>query len=131
MATRPAVRREHVFAAIAKAWFGTADPQLLSPGQTAGANLLTDQVLAVFQTAAPAPRRFKLVRSADPSGVSGTGVVALGVQWPNGHVALHWLGDDPATAVWQSIDSVLRIHGHDGLTVVRWLDAPTTDKDAS
>jgi hypothetical protein len=126
--------RDRVFTAVAKAWFGTSTPRLLSPGQLAGANLLTDQVLELFQTTrpqAPAPRLFELVRSEDPSGVSGTGVVALGVEWPDGTVALHWPGDNPSTAVWGSVDAVLAIHGHAGLTVVRWLHEPLTRKDPS
>lgn len=127
-------QRDRVFAAVTKAWFGTSTPELLSPGQRAGANILTDRVLDLFQTARPqasAPRLFELVRSEDPSGVSGLGVVALGVEWPDGMVALHWPGDNPSTAVWASVDAVLNIHGHSGLTVVRWLHEPTTGKDAS
>lgn len=67
-------------------------------------------------------RRFVLDRREDPSGVSGTGVVANGVQWPDGAVSLRWLGEDPAFANWDSIEAVERVHGHNGLTVVEWLD---------
>jgi hypothetical protein len=62
-------------------------------------------------------RTFTLVRSADPSGISGVGVVAEGVQYTDGSVALRWLGDHPATAVWPSLAEVLAVHGHEGATV--------------
>ena len=69
------------------------------------------------------PRRFELVRYRDVSGVSGTGVVAEGVEWSDGTVALRWGGQFPTTTVWQDgIDALRRIHGHNGATTVRWLD---------
>ena len=67
-------------------------------------------------------RRFQLFRKTDPSGVSGTGIVAMGVQWPDSTVSLRWLGPDAAFANWQSIEAVERIHGHGGQTVVEWYD---------
>lgn len=73
------------------------------------------------------PRVFELFRHRDISGVSGTGVVAEGVQFSDGSVALRWPGANPSTAVWPSIESVLRIHGHSGATEVRWLDAPSVE----
>jgi len=69
-------------------------------------------------------RTFTLVRSADPSGVLGVGVVAEGVQYTDGSVALRWLGDHPATAVWPSLDEVLAVHGHEGATVAAFPDEP-------
>lgn len=68
------------------------------------------------------PRCFQLVRFKDPSGVSGTGVVAYGVEWPDKTVSLRWQGADPAFANWGSIEAVERVHGHGGLTVVEWID---------
>ncbi|MFC0628317.1 hypothetical protein [Kribbella deserti] len=68
------------------------------------------------------PRIFELVRHADVSGVSGTGVVAEGCVFTDGSVALRWRGDNPATAVWPDLDSVLAVHGHHGATEVNWLD---------
>ena len=68
-------------------------------------------------------RRFRLIRHQDVSGVSGTGPVAEGVQFTDGAVALRWYGDYPTTTVWDGIESVIAIHGHEGATEVEWLDA--------
>ena len=74
------------------------------------------------------PRTFELVRYRDPSGVSGTGVVAEGCLFSDGSVALRWRGTNPATAVWPDIESVLAVHGHQGATEVRWIETqPTPD----
>lgn len=67
-------------------------------------------------------RSFELVRLVDVSGVSGIGVVAEGTQYSDGAVALRWLGDHPSTVAWDSVESVLAVHGHGGKTVLRWLD---------
>jgi hypothetical protein len=81
-----------------------------------------------INTAVPAlcARRFKLVRHTDVSGVSGTGVVAEGVEWSDGSVALRWHGKWPTTAVFQEggVQAVLGIHGHNGLTEIVWDDGP-------
>lgn len=79
---------------------------------------------AAVSPAAPSslPRRFQLIRHLDVSGVSGTGVVADGVQFDDGAVALRWKGDYPSTAVWDSIASILAVHGHAGATDLEWID---------
>lgn len=69
-------------------------------------------------------RLFELIRSKDISGVSGTGVVAEGVEFTDGSIALRWKGNHPATAVWPSLADVLAVHGHQGDTVVRWVGEP-------
>ncbi|WP_410790976.1 hypothetical protein [Kribbella sp. C-35] len=69
------------------------------------------------------PRRFVLRRAVDVSGVSGTGDVAEGVEWSDGTVALRWRGKWATTVVWDyGLDALLAVHGHNGSTVVRWLD---------
>jgi hypothetical protein len=69
------------------------------------------------------PRCFQLVRHVDVSGVSGTGVVAEGVEWSDGTVTLHWGGRYPTTTVWQDgIDALIAVHGHSGASSIRWLD---------
>lgn len=71
------------------------------------------------------PRTFELVRYRDPSGVSGTGVVAEGCEFTDGSVVLRWRGDNPATAVWPNLNAVLAVHGHGGATQVRWIELTT------
>jgi hypothetical protein len=71
------------------------------------------------------PRTFELVRHRDLSGVSGTGVVAEGCVFTDGSVALRWRGNNPATAVWPDLESVLAVHGHHGATEVHWLEGWT------
>lgn len=62
------------------------------------------------------PMLFKLVRDQDVSGVSGTGVVADGVIWPDGTVSVRWRGDHPSIVFWRTLDAVKVIHGHNGAT---------------
>ena len=71
-----------------------------------------------------AARRFRLVRHEDVSGVSGTGVVAHGAQFPDGTVALRWaVPGMPATwNLFDSIEQVELLNGHQGKTEVEWID---------
>lgn len=70
------------------------------------------------------PRRFVLRRTVDITGVSGTGDVAEGVEWSDGTVALRWRGKWATTVVWDyGLDALLAVHGHNGSTVVAWLDS--------
>jgi hypothetical protein len=68
------------------------------------------------------PRRFAMVRYSDPSGVSGVGLVAYGVQFDDGHVAVRWVSDAPSTSLWDGIADLMAVHGHRGATVVHWID---------
>lgn len=66
-------------------------------------------------------KTFHLQRDEDATGVSGTGLVAEGVEFTDGRVVLRWVvGDHQSTVVWDSIASVEAIHGHDGRTTVEW-----------
>jgi len=69
-------------------------------------------------------RRFELHRITDITGVSGTGVVADGVVFPDGVVALRWRSDWPTSVVFhdRGIESVQAVHGHGGATRIVWLD---------
>jgi hypothetical protein len=62
---------------------------------------------------------FTLQRHVDVSGTSGTGVVAQGVIFDDGTVAMRWLPNGArSTCLYTSIEDVLAIHGHGGRTVV-------------
>ncbi len=76
-------------------------------------------------------RRFHLLRIRDVSGVSGTGIVANGVEWPDGTVTVRWRGVRPSTVNWNSMGDVKAIHGHGGATVIVWEDGVATDADGA
>lgn len=67
-------------------------------------------------------RRFMLVRSEDISGVSGTGDVAEGVAFSTGKVVIAWMRTPISIDIYDSVDDLLAIHGHNGRTRIRWLD---------
>jgi hypothetical protein len=67
-------------------------------------------------------RTFHLQRNEDVSGVSGTGVVAEGIQFSSGTVVVAWIvGDHRSLEIHNSIEDCDAIHGHGGKTVVVWL----------
>lgn len=68
-------------------------------------------------------RNFHLVRLYDISGVSGPGVVAEGVEFADGRVCMCWLTRQARSLVIHAnIADVEEIHGHNGATVIQWLD---------
>jgi len=67
-------------------------------------------------------RRFYLQRNEDVHGTSGTGRVAEGCQFSNGYCALTWKSELTSMTWFHSIDVLIRIHGHEGKTVVVWID---------
>jgi hypothetical protein len=69
-------------------------------------------------------RAFHLVRDTDLTGVSGTGVVAEGVAFSDGTVALRWLSAWPTSVVFhdRGIEAVEAVHGHGGATRIVWQD---------
>ena len=68
----------------------------------------------------PGLRRFLLERTEDETGVSGTGIVAEGVQFACGWCALSWLTVYQSVGIYPNIHELIRIHGHDGRTIVRF-----------
>jgi len=67
-------------------------------------------------------RRFFLVRHEDVSKISGTGIVAEGVQFSNGQCVMHWLTSVSSLVVHSSMNNLLAIHGHDGKSTIAWVD---------
>ncbi len=71
-------------------------------------------------------RRFNLMRNIDRSGISGTGIVAEGVEFSDGQVVLCWLrateGGKGSIATYRSMGQCVIIHGHNGDTKVEWVD---------
>lgn len=78
-------------------------------------------------------RYFTLHRMEDETGVSGTGVVAWGVRWPDGSCSLRWLGKTPSFVNYEGVptdaqiqrmgdEHVKVVHGHHGKTVLIWAE---------
>lgn len=84
-------------------------------------------------------RRFQLVRHEDESGVSGTGVVAVGVEFPSGYVEVEWLNNENNRVQTEmnghasypgGVDDLIEVHGHGGRTEVVWVDGqPDKEKE--
>jgi hypothetical protein len=76
-------------------------------------------------------RRFELLREEDVIGVSGTGVVAEGVEFSHGMVAISFIsGPCHGVEVWTSIKEAKMIHGHGGKTKFEYKDPDPEDKPA-
>jgi hypothetical protein len=73
-------------------------------------------------------RLFELHRDTDTSGVSGTGVVAQGVEFDNGQCCMTWLTESNSVAVYPDIYTLEAIHGHNGNTRVVFIEGPVTEK---
>jgi hypothetical protein len=67
-------------------------------------------------------RLFELHRDEDQSGVSGTGIVAEGVEFSNGMCSLTWLTPTRCVNVYENIKAVEQIHGHEGRTRIVFLE---------
>ena len=68
-------------------------------------------------------RTFRLQRNEDVSGVSGTGVVAVGAQFPTGRVIIEWLPgkiDVRSFNIYDSLADLEATNGHENRTVVVW-----------
>lgn len=63
-------------------------------------------------------KTFELIRDEDVTGISGTGVVAEGVEFSDGVVCLHWVGQWPSSVVHyeKGMEAVEAVHGHNGKT---------------
>jgi hypothetical protein len=68
-------------------------------------------------------RRFHLVRTVDRTGISGTGTVCEGVQFSDGRCVTRWISRVSSINQYLNVDDVIFVHGHDGDTVLRWVDA--------
>lgn len=65
-------------------------------------------------------RTFNLVRDEDVSGISGTGKVAEGVVFSTGKAVLSWATQFKSVAVYDAIEELESIHGHNGRTHIEW-----------
>lgn len=63
-------------------------------------------------------KTFYLLRHEDVHNNSGIGVVAEGVIFDNGMCAMTWLSQYPTITMFPNIQTVGKLHGHDGKTEV-------------
>lgn len=75
-------------------------------------------------------RLFELHRDVDRTGLSGTGVVAEGVEFSDGTTVVRWRevegphyerGVRATTVIFPSVQAVEALHGHGGATRIEWL----------
>ncbi len=67
---------------------------------------------------------FYLMRHSDVNGLSGTGIVAVGVVYPNGKAHMQWISFKSSFEMHDSVESLIDIHGHSGATELIWGDPP-------
>jgi hypothetical protein len=72
---------------------------------------------------------YQLVRKKDRTGVSGVGIVALIAKLPSGKCVMEWItGNHPSISIFNTIEDIEIIHGHNNSTVVKSLNGPDTSK---
>lgn len=67
-------------------------------------------------------KRFRFKRTEDVSGISGTGIVAEGVEFTNGKVVMCWLSSVSSLSIFNNIKELELIHGHEGRATIEWMD---------
>lgn len=72
-------------------------------------------------------KTFYLLRHEDMSGLSGTGVVAVGAIFPNGRIVFQWTTYRSSMEIYDSVDNLVEIHGHNGKTEIIYGDPPSPD----
>lgn len=65
-------------------------------------------------------RPFLLYRGEDVSGVSGTGYIAEGIEFHDKQCVLSWFGKYHALGIYPSAKQLLKVHGHEGRTIIIW-----------
>jgi len=63
-------------------------------------------------------RPFYLFRHEDAGGISGTGVVAVGVIFPNGRIVFQWVTYRTSMEFYDTMENLIEVHGHEGKTEV-------------
>lgn len=67
---------------------------------------------------------FYLLRKEDIHGKSGEGIVAIGCVLPSGHCIIEWLTFTSTITIFQTLEHVQQVHGHEGKTEVVLGDPP-------
>lgn len=61
---------------------------------------------------------FYLMRYEDVNGKSGTGIVGMGVVLPSGRAVLEWTTFTKSLNIYDTLDQLKEIHGHEGCTEI-------------
>lgn len=69
---------------------------------------------------------FQLNRIRDISGVSGTGIVAEGVEFSNGKCVMSWLTGHQSIIVYDDMKTLVAVHERDGNAKILYPDTPDT-----
>lgn len=64
-----------------------------------------------------ASKTFYLQRNEDWSGISGTGLVAVGFEFER-LAMLHWLDQEGSTFWYENVEVIEQVHGHGGRTLI-------------
>ena len=67
-------------------------------------------------------KTFHVIRLKDISGVSGIGRVAEGIVFHDGQTVISWFGQLHSIAIYPDVMTMLHIHGHEGSTIIEWVD---------
>lgn len=67
-------------------------------------------------------RRFYFKRNEDVHGISGNGYVAEGIEFSDGTCVIRWLTESSSTTMFKSAADMIKIHGHEGRTLVVYED---------
>lgn len=85
----------------------------IAPDTYLGIDALTDDYPPGYE---PSTRQFVLDRKEDISGQSGTGICAVGIEFPDETCAMAWLTAVNSVAIYSTPSAVERIHSHGGST---------------
>ncbi|MBX2862225.1 MAG: hypothetical protein KTR27_01610 [Leptolyngbyaceae cyanobacterium MAG.088] len=107
--------------ACALSWYGSAHSHGVFPSfemfKDMQARLSGRKIKSVDEHSLDYSKTFYLKRNQDWSGISGTGLVAVGFEFE--HLAmLHWFGKDGSTFWYESVTLIEQVHGHEGRTQI-------------
>src|SRR5215216_1681018 len=67
-------------------------------------------------------RRFVFLRDEDATGISGVGLVVMGVLYPDGRCHYRWMTEHQTDQMADSLDKLEVVHGHQGRTRIVFVD---------
>jgi len=67
-------------------------------------------------------RRFVFIRDEDETGISGEGLVVMGVRYPDRRCHYRWMTEYATDQIADDMGTLFRVHGHGGKTRIVFLD---------